>query len=57
MEIIPKVSLFILTVILFLTLAGEQQERISYPPASQKQTIIQTVGDAEIKMVFHGPNV
>lgn len=57
MKSFSKISLFVMTAIFCLTFVSEYRAQISYPPASQKQTIIQSVGDGEIKMVFHRPNV
>ncbi len=57
MKNLPKISLYIASAFFCLLFVSSGTAQISYPPASQKQTVIQAVGDAEITMVFHRPNV
>ncbi|MFV0389120.1 MAG: DUF2911 domain-containing protein [Pyrinomonadaceae bacterium] len=51
------VSHFSIVVMLVGILAGNSAAQVRFPQASQKQTISQAVGDAEIEIVYHRPNV
>jgi len=57
MKVLSKISLCIILSLFFISTAGNIFGQITYPRGSQGQRISQKVGDAEIKIVYHRPNV
>ncbi len=57
MKELKKVSLFLIMALFCISTAESAFGQITYPRASQRQSIEQTVGDTEIKIVYHRPNV
>ncbi|QQS41485.1 MAG: DUF2911 domain-containing protein [Acidobacteriota bacterium] len=55
--VIPRASLLavIATIILFTALEAFAQ--VNYPRASQRQAIEQTIGDTQLRIVYHRPNL
>lgn len=46
-----------LTLITFLTAGADAYSQVTYPRASQRQSIEQTIGDTEVRIVYHRPNL
>ena len=57
MKVLTKISLCFVLALFFVSGVNEVHGQINYPRGSQRQTITQKVGDAEIKLVYHRPNV
>ena len=52
-----KAVLGALILVAFLAVGADTYGQVSYPRASQRQSIEQTVGDTEIRIVYHRPNL
>ncbi len=52
-----KISLLFVLAIFFASSGNRALAQINYPEASQRQMLSQTVGDTEVTIVYHRPNV
>ncbi len=57
MRLFTKFSLFLVIVLFVMSATNVAFGQIKYPRASQRQHIEQTVGDTDIKITYHRPNV
>ncbi len=57
MKVLKKISMFFILALFSISAADIAFGQITYPRASQRQSIEQTVGDTEIKIVYHRPNI
>lgn len=57
MKVLMKVSMVLALTLFFVSAKSVAIGQVDYPRASQLQSLEQSVGDTEIKIVYHRPNV